>query len=87
MLHPRHKLDYFKKAGWEEEWIVAAQKIVREEYERSYAPSCNEDESESEVCDLSFFFLWFIFLMNICRTERINDSPQSILQPAIPRAS
>lgn len=37
VLHPRHKLAYFKKAGWDAEWIDAAELIVREEYERSYA--------------------------------------------------
>ena len=36
MLHPQHKLDYFKKAGWEEEWITKAKEIVRTEFERSY---------------------------------------------------
>ncbi|TDL21153.1 hypothetical protein BD410DRAFT_692841, partial [Rickenella mellea] len=24
VLHPRHKLGYFKKAGWEDSWITAA---------------------------------------------------------------
>ncbi|TDL17970.1 hypothetical protein BD410DRAFT_729275, partial [Rickenella mellea] len=24
VLHPRHKLHYFKKAGWEDSWITAA---------------------------------------------------------------
>ena len=37
MLHPRHKLNYFKIAGWEQEWIDAAEAIVRLEYARSYA--------------------------------------------------
>jgi hypothetical protein len=37
VLHPRHKLQYFKAAGWEDEWIDAAHVIVREEYYRTYA--------------------------------------------------
>ncbi|KAF5325375.1 hypothetical protein D9619_009657 [Psilocybe cf. subviscida] len=37
VLHPRHKLQYFKSAGWEEGWVDAAAEIVREEYDRSYA--------------------------------------------------
>lgn len=37
VLHPRHKLQYFKKAGWEEEWIEAAEEIVRDEFDRTYA--------------------------------------------------
>ncbi|KAG2747579.1 hypothetical protein P692DRAFT_201668127, partial [Suillus brevipes Sb2] len=24
VLHPRHKLSYFKSAGWEEEWVETA---------------------------------------------------------------
>lgn len=37
MLHPQHKLVYFKTAGWEDEWISAAEHIVRNKFERSYA--------------------------------------------------
>ena len=37
VLHPRHKLEYFKGAGWEASWIKAAREIVRDEYDRSYA--------------------------------------------------
>ena len=45
VLHPHHKLDYFKKAGWEEEWIITAKEIVRDEFERSYmAPVIEDDE-------------------------------------------
>ena len=32
VLHPRHKLHYFKKAGWEEGWIETARDIVRAEF-------------------------------------------------------
>lgn len=37
VLHPRHKLHYFKSAGWNETWIKAARTIVREEFDRTYA--------------------------------------------------
>lgn len=36
VLHPRHKLDYFKMAKWDKEWIDAARQIVRDEFERTY---------------------------------------------------
>ncbi|KAF9561572.1 hypothetical protein CPC08DRAFT_600203, partial [Agrocybe pediades] len=36
VLHPRHKLSYFKKAGWKDSWIQTAEDIVRAEYERTY---------------------------------------------------
>ena len=37
MLHPRHKLEYFKKQKWEESWIQDARDIVRRNFDRSYA--------------------------------------------------
>ena len=37
VLHPRHKLQYFERAGWEPEWIAAARDIIRTEFDRSYA--------------------------------------------------
>ncbi|OJT07830.1 hypothetical protein TRAPUB_1276 [Trametes pubescens] len=37
MLHPRHKLLYFKKMKWKEEWISNAREILRTEYEKRYA--------------------------------------------------
>ena len=37
MLHPQHKLQYFKDAGWSDEWIEGAEEIVRTEFTRKYA--------------------------------------------------
>ena len=37
VLHPRHKLEYFKKAGWPESWIQMASDLVRDEFDMSYA--------------------------------------------------
>lgn len=37
VLHPRHKLHYFKTAGWKKSWIETAHAIVREEFDRTYA--------------------------------------------------
>lgn len=36
VLHPRHKLTYFQRAGWTAEWIATAKKIVRDEFDRNY---------------------------------------------------
>ncbi|THV04135.1 hypothetical protein K435DRAFT_558774, partial [Dendrothele bispora CBS 962.96] len=33
ILHPRHKLSYFKRMGWDKEWIEKAEEICRDEYE------------------------------------------------------
>jgi hypothetical protein len=36
VLHPRHKLQYFKQAGWQAEWITTAEALVRNQYTTSY---------------------------------------------------
>ena len=43
VLHPRHKLEYFKAQKWENEWIQAARDIVREEFDRSYKESASDN--------------------------------------------
>ena len=37
VLHPHHKLQYFEKAGWEEDWIKTSCEIVRTEFDQTYA--------------------------------------------------
>jgi hypothetical protein len=44
VLHPTHKLVYFKKAGWEKAWIKTAEELVREEFKDHYAGPDNSDE-------------------------------------------
>ena len=36
VLHPRHKVEYFKNANWSDEWIEEATQIVRDKFELSY---------------------------------------------------
>ena len=36
VLHPCHKLAYFKTAGWEQEWIETARELVCDAFEQSY---------------------------------------------------
>ena len=56
VLDPRQKLDYFRSAGWEEEWIETAQEIVREEFDRRYAGlRLRMDKKKSPpVCNMLF---------------------------------
>ena len=42
VLHPPHKLTYFKKAHWESEWIQTAESLVRNELERPYTSQASE---------------------------------------------
>jgi hypothetical protein len=63
VLHPRHKLSYFKVANWENEWIDAAKRIVCAEFEHSYAnrrldtddeeSTATEDNASTDVVCLS----------------------------------
>jgi hypothetical protein len=43
VLHPRHKLAYFAKAGWEPAWIATAHEIVRAEFDRTYSTVANKE--------------------------------------------
>ncbi|KAG2036111.1 hypothetical protein BDR03DRAFT_866841 [Suillus americanus] len=36
VLHPQHKLLYFKAAHWEDDWIETGEKLMHEEFERLY---------------------------------------------------
>jgi hypothetical protein len=43
VLHPRHKLKYFERAGWEADWIKTAEEIVRAKFEESYDAQVDDD--------------------------------------------
>jgi hypothetical protein len=49
VLHPRHKLSYFKSAGWDHEWIETAQQLVRDEFDLNYAGMDSGNDSEIDV--------------------------------------
>ena len=58
VLHPRHKLDYFKAAKWDKEWIDMARQIVWEEYERTYkAPVTSETPNTEHDAALKVSYL------------------------------
>ena len=57
VLHPRHKLQYFKKAGWEESWIKTSHDIVRTEFDQTYAFMDVEEHSDAPPApSVCFFF-------------------------------
>ena len=45
VLHPKHKLKYFKKQGWDEAWIATAEEIVRDEFKKNYASYVTQKET------------------------------------------
>lgn len=58
VLHPRHKLMYFRDAGWEEEWVERAEDIVRTVFDLSYGSSETiwVAPQVDKVCILQFQF-------------------------------
>ncbi|KAF8667473.1 hypothetical protein AX14_006338 [Amanita brunnescens Koide BX004] len=50
ILHPQHKLEYFKHAKWPESWITTARELLRSAYECSYVDRIipNADEQAKE---------------------------------------
>jgi hypothetical protein len=67
VLHPQHKLSYFKAAHWDDSWIKTVEQLIREEFERSYSSAyvdsdlgCEEDAMESNGdMWMVFFYLFF----------------------------
>jgi hypothetical protein len=51
VLHPRHKLQYFRHAEWPQEWIDTARDIVRSVFERSYVPkpAAGDEQAQTTV--------------------------------------
>lgn len=43
VLHPRHKLQYFKKAGWDEKWVATAYDMVRDIFDSTYKLEVNSN--------------------------------------------
>ncbi|KAJ3499225.1 hypothetical protein NLJ89_g10123 [Agrocybe chaxingu] len=48
ILHPQHKLSYFKKVGWPQDWIDTAEQLLTDEYERSYRVEEVSDNSDDD---------------------------------------
>ena len=54
VLHPRHKLEYFKRNNWDEPAIKAAREIVQDEFDRSYwLLDVEEDNSTQALANRS----------------------------------
>lgn len=51
VLHPHHKLEYFKTAGWPNDWIETAEGLVHDEFEHSYSLLHASDEENGLMAD------------------------------------
>ncbi len=72
VLHPSYKLEYFKKAKWEDEWIRTAREITREEFDRSYRAMGIDDGTEvpnAAELDAGIISVWFLYM--ICSTTDV----------------
>jgi hypothetical protein len=49
VLHPGMKLEYFKRAEWEADWIEQAESLVRDEYMSSYQAKSNATQAAPVV--------------------------------------
>lgn len=90
VLHPRHKLEYFKTAAWEDDWIETAEGLVRDEFERSYSARHVSDEEGDgmDVDDVTaapvrfviicFFNTELMVLLMIRRNRRVISSTTSL---------
>ena len=47
VLHPKYKLKYFNKQGWDKEWIDTAEEIVREEFRKNYAAYATQKKGKN----------------------------------------
>ena len=65
VIHPHHKLQYFKNAGWKEDWIETSQAIVHAEFDQTYAFMDIDDEAlDSEAPCPTVHIFWFILLLD-----------------------
>ncbi|KAI0686095.1 hypothetical protein C8T65DRAFT_591468 [Cerioporus squamosus] len=74
ILHPRHKLTYFKKLRWTEAWQRTTRKMIIEEYKSNYAGRVSgdgvaeEEDVQSSAGDVEM-------LDKVRRTVLTSDSP------------
>jgi len=74
VLHPRHKLTYFKSAGWQQEWIKTAEGLVWDEFTCVYSTydiemvelvKKSDGSSKKEVHELVVVRLWLIYYFRV----------------------
>jgi hypothetical protein len=53
VLHPRHKLSYFKTAGWTADWIKTPENLVHDEFDSHYARIVVDAGPEIETVETS----------------------------------
>ena len=54
VMHPRYKLDYFRKNQWPEEWIETVRVMARSHYAKYYKPSAGPGHTPPTVCAMYY---------------------------------
>jgi hypothetical protein len=69
VLHPQHKLAYFKTQEWEEVWVETAYNLVCDEFNHLNASSADLDDSDEDdnasdgaTDNVRTFYFVFLFL-------------------------
>jgi hypothetical protein len=88
VLHPRHKLQYFKNIGWEDDWIQTAEDLVRDEFARWYVDGSGnhyrgDENKENEMNAPVGFHKIFNFLLTpyMQATGNIFDNLPALTAP------
>ena len=88
VLHPKHKLRYFEKQNWEENWIKTAEEIVQEEFKQNYEEylprkqktSQSQSSSKRQVGIYIYIFFFFFNVLKVfqSRNDDSDDSESSL---------
>ena len=77
VLHPGMKLDYFRQAEWEAEWIEEAESLVREEYVSHYEnkdrPAQEEETDTSADTGTDFNDFSNLSVQSAARRHEVDD--------------
>ena len=80
VLHPKHKLKYFEKQNWDEDWIKTAEDIVREEFRRNYEeyiPRKLAKASQPSKKKVSIHIVIILFFVSRSFQSRNDDTDDS----------
>ena len=83
VLHPWHKLSYFKTAGWEQDWINTAEDLLQNKYEWiNKVPMADKDGNDSgkvpevlQPSDVRCTSCWVKYHWHFLRNRQWAHSP------------
>ena len=80
VLHPRHKLKYFKLAGWKPPWIATACKLVNDRYDESYTAYHTSEDSDGQAnIDTEVCYFYSVSKTTLIIVDVRTMNPQTYL--------